>query len=88
MDYALTLKDHVLFPLAVFFVIVAILMLGVGLICGWFHKCSKCGSRFTIIGAYEGGVEEGTEIRAIRDCFSCGHQESMSILKYPHHPGP
>lgn len=88
MDYAAIPMGHILFPLATFFIIVALLVIGCGFLCGWFRKCSKCGSRLTIIGTYEGGFEEGSEVRAIRDCFSCGHQESMPLPKFPRYPGP
>ena len=85
MDYVLTLKDHVLFPLAVFFVIVALIIIVSGFLCGWFHKCSQCGSRLTLTGAYDEDIPSGSRTRTFRECLSCKYQEDLPLPRFPYH---
>ncbi|MBP5993723.1 MAG: hypothetical protein KA731_02325 [Candidatus Moranbacteria bacterium] len=71
----------ILFPLMAFLAIIAALIIGVGLLSGWFHKCSHCGSRLTITGTAEEDRRGKSEVCTIRDCFSCEYQEVIPLPK-------
>lgn len=85
MNYLLSIMtDHVLFPLAVFFIIVALLIIVSGFFCGWFRKCSQCGSRLTLTGIYEEDSINEPGKRTFRECLSCKYQEDLPLPQSPY----
>lgn len=84
--YISILTDHALMPLAFFISIVAVAVIGCGFLCGWFRKCSACGSRMTLTGIYEEDSANSSRRRSFRECLLCKHQEDLPLPRFPYRP--
>lgn len=82
------LKTASYYTLVAILILAVLIVICVGLILGWFRKCSECGSRLTTTGTYEENTpDEETEIHSYRHCFSCGSEKELPPPKLSRRSG-